>query len=132
MTGRLILARHARPRVEPGLCYGRLDVPADPVATQVAAQALADFVPPGLPVRVSSRLRARQLADALHALRPDLVPQIDARFDEMDFGCHEGRRWADIPRAAVDAWVADFAWHRFGGVESAQEVVARVAAGLRA
>jgi alpha-ribazole phosphatase len=35
--------------------------------------------------------------------------------------------WADIPRAAVDAWTADFAQHRFGGKESANEVLARVA-----
>jgi alpha-ribazole phosphatase len=35
--------------------------------------------------------------------------------------------WADIPRAAVDIWTADFATHRFGGNESANEVLARVA-----
>jgi alpha-ribazole phosphatase len=35
--------------------------------------------------------------------------------------------WADIPRAAVDAWTTDFATHRFGGKESANDLLARVA-----
>ena len=130
---KLLLARHARPIGADGLCYGRLDLPADADATRLAARALAAVVAPGAPLFMSSRQRARQLALALHALRPDLpAPRADARFDEMDFGRHEGRPWADIPRAAVDAWVADFAAHRFGGAESAAEVLRRVAAGLAA
>ena len=46
----------------------------------------------------------------------------------MDFGQWEGVAWAQVPRAAVDAWLADFGDHRFGGAESANEVLARVAA----
>ena len=38
----LWLARHARPLVAPGCCYGQWDVPADAADTARAAQALAD------------------------------------------------------------------------------------------
>jgi len=35
--------------------------------------------------------------------------------------------WDAIPLAAMQAWTDDFGAHRFGGVESANEVLARVA-----
>lgn len=128
---RLWLLRHARVLAAPGLCYGATDLPADPEATRAAARAAAAVLPAGLPVWVSGLQRARQLADALRAERPDLGrPHSDVRLNEMDFGCWEGRAWADIPREALDAWTEDFAHHRFGGVESTQEVLDRVAAAL--
>jgi alpha-ribazole phosphatase len=34
--------------------------------------------------------------------------------------------WAQIPKSAIDAWTADFGKHRFGGVESANDVLLRV------
>ena len=43
---RLWLVRHAAPQVAPGTCYGALDVPADPAATQAAARRLAAALPP--------------------------------------------------------------------------------------
>lgn len=51
----------------------------------------------------------------------------DARLKEMDFGQWEGVPWSQVPRAALDHWLADFGDHRFGGAESANEVLARVA-----
>ena len=123
----LWLARHARPLVAPGMCYGALDIAADAELTLASAQALAQALPQDTSVQVSPLQRCRQLADALQDLRPDLHFQTDARLREMDFGHWEGVAWADIPRAAVDAWTADFAQHRFGGHESASEVLARVA-----
>jgi alpha-ribazole phosphatase len=61
-------------------------------------------------------------------LRPDLQPPVvDPRLNEMDFGCWELQRWDAIPRAAFDDWMADFAHHRFGGSESSQAVIDRVA-----
>jgi alpha-ribazole phosphatase len=123
----LWLARHARPLIESGICYGALDMDADPQATRKAAQLLARELPQGMAVQVSPLQRCRQLADALFGLRPDLCLRTDARLREMDFGTWEGVAWADIPRAAVDIWTADFATHRFGGNESANEVLARVA-----
>jgi alpha-ribazole phosphatase len=71
------------------------------------------------------------MADALAALRPDLgVAQRDDRLNEMDFGSFELQAWDAIPRAVVDQWVADFAHHRFGGVESTQDVINRVGQAL--
>ena len=123
----LWLARHAKPLVAPGICYGALDLDADAELTLAAAQVLARELPHGTGVQVSPLKRCQQLAEALQTLRPDLGFCADARLREMDFGHWEGMRWADIPRAAVDAWTADFAQHRFGGRESANEVLARVA-----
>lgn len=124
----LWLARHARPLIAPGICYGATDVEADAEQTLQAAQALAQALPQGVVVQVSPLQRCQQLAMALQAQRSDLSLRTDARLREMDFGHWEGVAWNDIPRAAIDAWTADFAQHRFGGKESANEVLARVAA----
>jgi alpha-ribazole phosphatase len=61
-------------------------------------------------------------------LRPELAFSVDARLREMDFGSWEGVAWSEIPRAAVDSWTQDLSTHRFGGKESANEVIQRVAA----
>ena len=125
---KLWLLRHARVTLEAGLCYGASDVPADPDLTLQAAESAASRLPPGLPVRVSGLGRAQQLARALHQLRPDLgVATADPRLNEMDFGQWELQRWDVIPRAAFDTWMADFAHHRFGGAESTQQIIERVA-----
>lgn len=124
---KLWLVRHARPLVEPGICYGSSDVDADAAATLRAASALAARLPPAITVRGSPLRRCTQLADALAPLRRDLRWRLDARLAEMDFGAWEGRRWDDIGAAAVDAWARDFAHHRPGGGESVNLFMARVA-----
>ena len=53
--------------------------------------------------------------------------QTETGLREMDFGKWEGVAWDAIPPLALQAWTDDFGPHRFGGVESANEVVARVA-----
>jgi len=128
---RLWLVRHARVQLAAGLCYGASDVSADPAHTQQVATALAAALPAGANLRVSGLARARQLAHAVGARRPDLTAaQPDARLNEMNFGQWELQPWDAIPRSAFDAWMADFTDHRFGGVESTQQVVDRVAAAL--
>ena len=122
----LWLVRHARPLVAPGTCYGALDLDADAELTQAAAMQLAQALPQSIAVLVSPLKRCQQLAESLQALRPDLHFSTDARLSEMDFGSWEGVAWSDIPREAVDAWTADFAHHRFGGKESANDVLMRV------
>ena len=126
----LWLVRHAKPLLPPGLCYGALDMQADAALTQAAAQRLAAVLPKDVPVQVlaSPLRRCVQLAECLHGLRPDLPFATDVRLQEMDFGSWEGVPWSDIPRAAVDEWVANFASHRFGGKESANDVLQRLAA----
>ncbi len=128
---KLWLVRHAPVLLPAGLCYGASDVDADQALSQQTAQALAALLPAGLPVWVSGLARAQLLARQLQTLRPDLPPpQTDTRLNEMDFGCWEQQAWDAIPRPAFDAWMADFAHHRFGGTESTQMVVERVAAAL--
>lgn len=123
---KLWLLRHARPLVDSGVCYGALDVAADGAATLDAARHAAQTLPAGLVVWYSPLQRCEHLAHVLCGLRPDLAMKPEPRLREMDFGCWEGVPWAEIPRAALDAWTADFAHHAFGGVESTQAVMARV------
>jgi alpha-ribazole phosphatase len=112
--------------LDAGICYGALDVAADAALTRQAAHTLAKVLPQGTRVQVSPLRRCQQLATALQRVRPDLAWDTEPRLREMDFGDWEGLPWADIPRAAIDAWTADFAHHRFGGNESANDVLARV------
>ena len=123
----LWLVRHAQPLVDFGLCYGALDVPADPKATRDTALALARCLPAGVKVTTSPLQRCEHLAKFLSGLRPDLIYKIDTRLAEMDFGCFEGQRWDSISLQAYDDWTADFWQHRFGGVESVADVMTRVA-----
>ena len=129
---KLWLLRHAAVVLAPGLCYGASDVPADAALTLEAAEKAAAFLPLALPVQTSALGRTRQLGAALQTLRPDLgAPRADARLNEMHFGCWELQPWDTVPRSAFDDWMADFPHHRFGGVESTQMVIQRVAAALR-
>jgi alpha-ribazole phosphatase len=128
---KLWLLRHAPVMLGPGLCYGSSDVPAHAALTREAAMAVSPLLPPGTPVWVSGLLRAQQLAAALQVERSDLgAARIDTRLNEMDFGVWELQRWDSVPPDAFDAWMADFAHHRFGGVESTQMLLYRVAAAL--
>ena len=128
MSPRLWLVRHAPPLAAQGLCYGRLNLPADAQATRDSARALADALPQRVLAWHSPLQRCEQLALALQRLRPDLILRVEPRLAELDFGCWEGWRWDAIPQAAFDAWLADFGAHRFGGRESVNELLGRVAA----
>jgi alpha-ribazole phosphatase len=123
----LWIVRHARPLIAAGICYGVLDVQADASETDQAARELADTLPKAVLLRVSPLTRCQQLARALCALRADLQARTDPRLREMDFGCWEGVAWDAIPQAALQAWTDDFGKHRFGGAESSNEVLMRVA-----
>jgi alpha-ribazole phosphatase len=124
---KLWIVRHAKPLITSGVCYGALDVAADAQDTLQAARALAQTLPVRCRVSVSPLQRCKQLAHALSDIRNDLIPRTDERLREMDFGTWEGVAWDAIPLAAMQAWTDDFGTHRFGDVESANEVLARVA-----
>jgi len=115
----LHLVRHPPPQIETGICYGRLDIPAENVA--LSAQRLGAELPPGLPVYSSPLRRCRQLAEYLCP-----APMIDARLQEMDFGAWEGRPWEAIPRAELDAWAADVGGYAPPGGESPRRLQQRV------
>jgi len=124
----LILIRHPRPAVAEGVCYGRADLAVGPELGVTLAAALA-----GLPevraVVTSPLARCRRLAEAIAAARR-LPLAVDARIAEMDFGAWEGRPWAALPRAELDAWAADFRDARPHGGESVAMLERRVAAAL--
>jgi alpha-ribazole phosphatase len=124
---KLWLVRHAQPLITPGMCYGATDVPADAAATQQAAQALTLVLPRGIRIISSPLQRCEQLTQYLRGLQPELTYKTDARLKEMDFGCWEGQRWSDIAPSELAQWTDNFGQWRFGGVESVQDVMARVA-----
>ncbi|MDB5793597.1 MAG: Phosphoglycerate mutase, partial [Massilia sp.] len=76
---KLWLVRHAQLLIGSGICYGRLDLPADAGATAECARQLAALLPAGLRVIASPLQRCEQLAHALSAQRPDLAYKTDAR-----------------------------------------------------
>ena len=107
----LHLIRHPKPVIEPGICYGRLDIAAENDAAAIAH--LRATLPPELPLWSSPLQRCRHLAEALHR-----QPGFDERLVEMNFGDWEGRPWDSIPRAEIDAWAADVAGYAPPGGES--------------
>jgi alpha-ribazole phosphatase len=123
----LWLIRHAQPLVAPGVCYGALDMAADSAATALAAMQLAAALPQGLPVHYSPALRCRQLANAVHMARPDLVMHCAPDLREMHFGQWEGQRWDAIAPSELAAWTDDFENYRCGGTgECTADFVRRV------
>jgi alpha-ribazole phosphatase len=115
---RVFLIRHPPPVIEPGVCYGRLDVDChDPVRI---ADGLRARLPAGIAVYSSPLRRALRLARAL-----SLTVRIDARLSEIDFGAWEGRRWDGIAREEIDAWAADLLNFAPPGGESVAALRAR-------
>ena len=129
-TPALWVVRHAAPCIAPGTCYGVLNVPADPEATQIAAQRLATALPNPALLQHSPLQRCEQLALSLSALQANLTSNADGRLREMDFGQWEGRLWADIARDGLDAWTQDFAHYRPGQGENLASMLTRVSAAL--
>lgn len=115
----LHLIRHPEPVIEPGICYGRLDILAKNAGE--AAERLRSGLPPDIPVWSSPLRRCRELAELLHP-----APRLDLRLAEMDFGLWEGRPWDSIPRSELDAWAADIAGYAPPGGESPCQVQRRV------
>lgn len=132
---RLWLVRHPRPLVAPGVCYGRLDVAADPEHLRKVRDELAQQLPSGAFLYHSPRQRCAKLAQALCEARPDLQsaspPDGDPDLAEMDFGAWEGQTWDTLGEAALSAWTADFAHHAPGGGETVNQVLQRVARAWR-
>ena len=82
------LVRHAKPLVEKGLCYGRLDVSADQSLTEIATDKLIKALSKSSGIQLlltSPRQRTKQLANLL-AKQLKLDPLEEPRLAEMDFG----------------------------------------------
>jgi alpha-ribazole phosphatase len=119
--------RHPRAQGQAGHCIGRSDLPVDPrKAKRLAHRIRACVRQHGLPrhIHTSPLRRTRDVARWLR--RWGFQVTVDARLAEMDFGAWDGRPWAGIDRAEVQAWEADFLHHRPGGGESLAQLLARV------
>ena len=112
----LILVRHTRPLVADGVCYGVTDLDLAPTFDDEAARVVA-ALPPVERLVTSPLGRCRRLAERVGAAK-SLVPVVDPRLREMDFGAWEGVPWSAIPRDELDAWAADFLHARPHGGES--------------
>ena len=120
----LWLVRHAQPLIAPGVCYGQLDVPADPGATLEAALRLATALPRTAAARHSPLQRCELLALDLQGLSANWM--VDARLQEMDFGAWEGQPWNAIDRTQMEAWSSDLYLYAPGGGESLSAMLQRV------
>jgi alpha-ribazole phosphatase len=117
---RIFLIRHPAPVIDPGICYGRLDV--DCRAPEAVARALRPLLPTGVAVHSSPSRRALRLA---RELSPHAPVRIDARLSEIDFGAWEGQRWDALDRREIDAWAADLDGFTPPGGESVAALRAR-------
>lgn len=89
-----------------GICYGHSDVPLADTFAAEAAVLKAKLLPvPAAGFQVYSSPAARCLALAATFASPITI---DERLREMNFGTWENRRWADLPRAETEPWIADY------------------------
>jgi alpha-ribazole phosphatase len=103
---KVVLIRHPAPLIEPGVCYGRLDIPLQPAAAEDIAALVAHPELCGIgTVWCSPARRCREVADCI-ARAAETLPIIDERLRELDFGDWEGLPWSTLDRANLDRWAA--------------------------
>jgi alpha-ribazole phosphatase len=102
----VVLVRHLAVQVQPGTCYGRLDLPLRPDVREQVPLLAAKICAHGIGrVRTSPAARCRVLADAIVAMT-GTSPVIDPRLQELHFGTWEGVPWDLVPRSELDRWDA--------------------------
>ena len=123
---KIVLIRHLAPLIEPGICYGRLDVAQDP-AREDKAGALVTH--PGLAgathVWTSPAKRCRALAVSIAQTLTATIT-VDPRLRELDFGEWEGKPWDAVAPVELDAWAASPLTFAPPGGESGAALVLRV------
>jgi alpha-ribazole phosphatase len=123
---RIALIRHPAPLIEPGLCYGRLDVELTRTATtQLGALAADPRLQGATHVWTSPARRCRGLAEAI-ALALTVPLTVDPRLRELDFGEWEGQPWNAIGRADLDRWATSPISFAPPGGESGAALIARI------
>lgn len=121
------IVRHTATAVEPGTCYGRLDVGLRETFPAEAAAVAAQLDGIAFDEVWSSPLsRCRRLAAACGYADP----RTDDRLLEIDFGAWEGQRFDAIDDPQLQKWYADYLHVRPTGGESFEEQCRRVAAFL--
>lgn len=120
----LVAIRHA-PVAARGLCYGRLDLPAEAISDRQRCRVLASL-PEVRTIRSSPSRRCLDLAEAIGEYRR-LAVCTDRRLMELSFGQWEGRAWAELePLDAFQAWMRDWMTVAPPGGETLLELMARV------
>lgn len=120
----LYLIRHTKPDIEPGICYGQLDMDVAAFFEDEANHVLQCLPQPELVV-ASPLLRAYRLGEFI-AQTQGCPLRSDARLMEKHFGAWEGKYWDDIPRHEIDAWAADVMNYAPPDGESAGQLMQRV------
>ncbi len=126
---KLWIWRHPKVCHAQGRCIGRTDLPVDPRRTKRLAHRIrAAARRHDLPHRVLTSPLQRCAAVGRWLRRWGWQHKVDAALLEMDFGAWDGKTWADVPHAEIDAWCEGFLHHAPGGGESLHQVFERVAA----
>ena len=129
LTAELWCWRHPPARCAKDRCIGRTDLLVDPrKAKKLAHRIRATARRHALPQVVWVSPLQRALAVGRWLQRWGWRLHVDARLCEMDFGLWDGKPWAAVPWAEVEAWQEDLLHHAPGGGESLQQVAARVQA----
>lgn len=126
MVAPLIVWRHPRPVGSQGRCIGQVDLPVDRRKAKRLAHRIRRHVRRSAwPRVVVTSPLSRSAAVGRWLARWGFEHRVDARLRELDFGCWEGRCWADIDAGEISAWTDDFADHAPGGGESVRQLMAR-------
>lgn len=127
----LTVWRHPNPRAVAGLCLGRTDAPVDARKAKRLAHRIRQWARVhGAPRVVVTSPLQRAAAVGRWLARWGWEHRVDARLSELDFGCWDGRPWAEIGAAEVQAWCDDFMRHAPGGGEPVADLLQRCSAVL--
>lgn len=122
--------RHPKPTGAEGRCIGAgTDLPVDPRRAKRLAHRIRRLARrQGLAAVVATSPLQRCAAVGRSLRRWGWRHRIDADLRELDFGAWDGRPWAEIDQAEVDAWCAAFPGHAPGGGEPLVALLARAGA----
>lgn len=121
-ASRIVLIRHTRVDVAPGVCYGQTDVPLASTFDDEAATMLSRMPWSPAEIWTSPASRCTRLAEYFS------VPSIhdDPRLLELNFGEWENRAWESFRSPQSEAWALDPMNIRPPGGETGAELHARV------
>ncbi|MCW7537556.1 histidine phosphatase family protein [Aquabacterium sp. A7-Y] len=121
-----VIWRHPAPRGAAGRCIGVTDLQVDArKAKRLAHRVRAEARRQRWPREVWTSPLERGVAVGRWLRRWGWRHRRDARLAELDFGAWEGRAWADVAAAEVQAWCEDFARFAPGGGEPLEALFER-------
>ncbi|MEM9144148.1 MAG: alpha-ribazole phosphatase [Bacteroidota bacterium] len=118
----MYLVRHTTPDIAQGICYGQSDIPLAKTFPEESKRVLAQLPQTVDMLYTSPLTRCLELAQWIPCQKREQCPQLM----EMDFGDWELRPWDQIPKQALDHWMADFVDHQVPNGESMQILAHRV------